>query len=72
MSEFDPDEKIVIKDGEIILYHRMDRGNPMVWQAVYKLPDGSGTKRKSTKKKDRDEAKTVALKEWEELRFKEK
>lgn len=64
---FDPHEKIILKDGAITLCHRLDRGDPRIWQATYKLPDGSGTKRKSTQKHDREEAKKVALSEFDEL-----
>lgn len=69
--DFDVNETIVLKDGAIVLRHRMDRGDPRVWQATYKLPDG-GTQRKSTKVRDREEAKRIALEYHDELRWKKK
>lgn len=65
--DFDPHEKIVLRSGDIVLSHRLDRGDIAIWQAKIKLPDGSGTKRMSTKTKNRDRAKQVAEAELDEM-----
>jgi hypothetical protein len=61
-------EKVVLHDGDLVVYRRPDGTSK--WQYRLRLPDGS-YERKTTGKRNVDDAKRVAEARYQEVRWRE-